>query len=193
MPWFNIQGVFFKKHNLTLNSYLRNFDLKMFPSNKDLLFSLAFISVLYYSYVKSHWFWSTEMWLEVTENEEKCFPMVLKLTAFLGTPKPKAPQKSKDCTMQNMHAMNASHKVEKTRNGKKNFKKSIVTPKNVIPVTVNTELVLQLFEQEPEHSVRRMGNQFCISKDTVKKFLKNEGFRNHIGPRDCKCWKRLTR
>ena len=62
------------------------------------------------------------MRLEVTENQEKCSPMVLKVTAFFSTPKPKAPQKSKDCTEQNMNAMNAPQKVKKSRRGTKTVK-----------------------------------------------------------------------
>lgn len=62
----------------------------------------------------------------------------------------------------------------------KNFQeKSVVTPKKVRPRTVDPQLVLQLVEQEPEQSLRRMGNQLGISKDTVRKYLKNEGFRNY--------------
>ena len=63
-----------------------------------------------------------DMRLEVTEYQEKCSPIVLKVTALFGMPKPKALQKSKGCTEQNMHAINAPHKVEKSRIGTKTFK-----------------------------------------------------------------------
>ena len=55
----------------------------------------------------------------MTENQEKYSPMVLKLTPLFGTLKPKASQKSKDCSEQNMDAINEPHKVEKSRRSTK--------------------------------------------------------------------------
>ena len=57
----------------------------------------------------------------MTENQEKCSPLMLKATAFFGTPKPKAPQKSKDCIEQNMEPMNAPHKIENLTSSTKTF------------------------------------------------------------------------
>ena len=52
------------------------------------------------------------MRFEVTENQEKCFPKVLKVTLFFGMQKPKASQMSKDCIEQNMDTMNTPLKVK---------------------------------------------------------------------------------
>ena len=62
----------------------------------------------------------------------------------------------------------------------KNFQEnSVVTPKKLRPLTVDPEPVFRLVEQDPEQSLRRMGNQLGISKKAVKKCPKNEGFRNY--------------
>ena len=57
--------------------------------------------------------------------------------------------------------------------------KSVVTPKKIRPRAVDPELILQLVEQEPKQSLRRMANQLGISAYTVRNCLKNEGFRNY--------------
>ena len=68
------------------------------------------------------------------------------------------------CTKQNMDTINALYMVENSRSVTKSSKKKpmIITSKKARPLTIDPEFVLQLVEQKPEQSLRRMGNQLGV-------------------------------
>ena len=54
---------------------------------------------------------------------------------------------------------------------------SMVTPKKMRPQKVDRQPILQQIEKEPKQSLRRVGNELGVSYSTVRRCLKEGGFR----------------